>query len=455
MDSEVRNHPDSETAINVAASEASALHQPVDNTLLGKNVDHSSANRKRVDSTTGGEGSDDDDDDDEDTGSFGGSEEGVTRTESYPTLVGGTSTHDKYTTIRREKRLAMNRESARNRRKRKKMLIQTLEDQVSNLRKLNQQHQLTIDSLSLRARTLENELTVARITISQLFNASGIGAALTHRQDATNTVLQPQNQQQIQSTIPMQQLQLQQFQLSNQQQQQQHHLLLDPSFSSHYNVSAVNIPSIATTPLSINESYINNSVTYPINPFDQLRSIAAQPGARGLDTSQHINRLASTASATASEFASINNAIGGHENLTRMIQANTESSSMSHGVIGEFANMPPWSTICGGAVPNEATMDESLFGERNTGELLPEIQQGMYQNLMRNNDLNAFDSQDARGNYINVGSLGNNTVSFFRRYNRLCHLISVMAPQLSLLFSLIISSYFVVDNSSLVFSIHR
>jgi bZIP transcription factor len=82
---------------------------------------------------------------------------------------------DKLALSRRAKRLAMNRESARNRRKRKKVLIQTLEVQVAEVSKSNQNYQLANETLSARVRTLENELMMARNTINQLTSAAGLG----------------------------------------------------------------------------------------------------------------------------------------------------------------------------------------------------------------------------------------------------------------------------------------
>jgi hypothetical protein len=70
--------------------------------------------------------------------------------------------------LRREKRLAMNRESARNRRKRKKQLIHNLESQVNELTIAKQQYQVINESLNSRIRALEHELMVSRTTISQL-----------------------------------------------------------------------------------------------------------------------------------------------------------------------------------------------------------------------------------------------------------------------------------------------
>ncbi|KAL7566313.1 hypothetical protein ACA910_013637 [Epithemia clementina (nom. ined.)] len=63
--------------------------------------------------------------------------------------------------LRREKRLAMNRESARARRKRKKILIETLEHQVAELTKSNQNYRHQVSEL-------EKELIVAKQTIQML-----------------------------------------------------------------------------------------------------------------------------------------------------------------------------------------------------------------------------------------------------------------------------------------------
>lgn len=74
--------------------------------------------------------------------------------------------------LRREKRLAMNRESARARRKRKKVLLETLEQQVADLAKRNQRFQLANETLSAKVHQLESELSVARSTITLLSQQS-------------------------------------------------------------------------------------------------------------------------------------------------------------------------------------------------------------------------------------------------------------------------------------------
>lgn len=122
------------------------------------------------------------DDSDDDSVSGGGGEgktEGGCTGSSCNTGGGGGGNVDKLATIRREKRLAMNRESARNRRKRKKVLIQTLEVQLDEVSRSNQQYKLANESLSAKVRALENELAVARDTIGQLTSAAAAAATVT------------------------------------------------------------------------------------------------------------------------------------------------------------------------------------------------------------------------------------------------------------------------------------
>lgn len=77
---------------------------------------------------------------------------------------------DELNRLRREKRLAMNRESAKARRKRKKMLLETLEQQVADLAKRNQRYQVANEQLTGKVQQLESELLVARQTIALLTN---------------------------------------------------------------------------------------------------------------------------------------------------------------------------------------------------------------------------------------------------------------------------------------------
>jgi bZIP transcription factor len=72
--------------------------------------------------------------------------------------------------LRKEKRLAMNRESARLRRKRKKTLIQSLESQVLELTTAAQEFQTANERLKDRLRSLEGELQIANTTIAYLMS---------------------------------------------------------------------------------------------------------------------------------------------------------------------------------------------------------------------------------------------------------------------------------------------
>lgn len=79
------------------------------------------------------------------------------------------SAMDNLTRLKREKRLEMNRRSARERRKRKKVLIETLEQQVSELTKSNEKFKrenqhlvLRVESLSEALAKQEKELTLLR-----------------------------------------------------------------------------------------------------------------------------------------------------------------------------------------------------------------------------------------------------------------------------------------------------
>lgn len=81
---------------------------------------------------------------------------------------------DSLSRLRREKRLAMNRESARARRKRKKMLIETLEQQVSELTRSNERFKsengqlvTRVESLSERLAKQEKELVLLRSIVGK------------------------------------------------------------------------------------------------------------------------------------------------------------------------------------------------------------------------------------------------------------------------------------------------
>ena len=91
------------------------------------------------------------------------------------TLPGGKRGGDDLTRLRREKRLAMNRESARARRKRKKVLLETLEQEVSVLSKKNQSFQVVNENLTARVNLLESELVKAKSTIALLTGQAARG----------------------------------------------------------------------------------------------------------------------------------------------------------------------------------------------------------------------------------------------------------------------------------------
>jgi bZIP transcription factor len=99
-----------------------------------------------------------DDEDDDDTGSDSddndndGGKDGEGK--AYASS-GGDSQH------RREKRLAMNRESARARRKRKKVLIESLEEQVAGLSEQNRNLSGMVEALLGKVRQLESELALS------------------------------------------------------------------------------------------------------------------------------------------------------------------------------------------------------------------------------------------------------------------------------------------------------
>lgn len=82
---------------------------------------------------------------------------------------------DRSAQLRKEKRLAMNRESARQRRKRKKILIQSLEGQVSELTTQAEEFKASNDRLMARLRSVESELQIANSTISYLLSSQPQG----------------------------------------------------------------------------------------------------------------------------------------------------------------------------------------------------------------------------------------------------------------------------------------
>ena len=70
--------------------------------------------------------------------------------------------HEKLERLKREKRLAMNRECARARRRRKKLRMEILEQKVTELTHTNNHIQVANDALQARVMQLEAELSLAR-----------------------------------------------------------------------------------------------------------------------------------------------------------------------------------------------------------------------------------------------------------------------------------------------------
>jgi hypothetical protein len=133
----------------------------------GSSAHSSPRSKARLGQETGGETTGDDyEDDDDDSASGGSDEEDYNRTEgkakgsSDAGAKRALSDPKKYQHHRREKRLAMNRESARARRKRKKLLIETLEEQVASLTDQNRRLSTTAETLLARIRHLESELAL-------------------------------------------------------------------------------------------------------------------------------------------------------------------------------------------------------------------------------------------------------------------------------------------------------
>jgi hypothetical protein len=96
-------------------------------------------------------------------------------------------------TVRREKRLAMNRASARARRKRKKTLLDSLANQLTELTKRNQTLQLSNDTFQGRSEQLESALSQAQATISSLVADISRGSAMQppHQQRGAAVSQQP------------------------------------------------------------------------------------------------------------------------------------------------------------------------------------------------------------------------------------------------------------------------
>ena len=186
---------------------------------------------------------------------------------------------DVYATVRREKRLAMNRESARNRRKQKQNLIKSLERQVVELRALNQQYQISIKELSSKNQKLENELAMSRIAMAHLSKGSTTPSAPQQQQQQHPPHHQQFNHHQLQQLqsqhIPtpreqqpwlfQQQQQQPQHQLQTQQPQHQSQTQQQPQLQ--FDLAFLNQGSFSL-PITSNESIANTSVAgYAENIF--------------------------------------------------------------------------------------------------------------------------------------------------------------------------------------------
>lgn len=80
--------------------------------------------------------------------------------------------------VRREKRLAMNRASARARRRRKKDLLDILSAQVTDLKNHNQTLQGANETMNARVEQLEAALNQAKTTITAITSSGGAGFSL-------------------------------------------------------------------------------------------------------------------------------------------------------------------------------------------------------------------------------------------------------------------------------------
>jgi bZIP transcription factor len=310
---------------------------------------------------TKGEGSDDDDD----TISFGDG-----KTNENPSGKGTAPDLDKYTIIRREKRLAMNRESARNRRQRKKQLIQSLDEQALELRKSNQQLQTTNDSLSVRIRVLESELAAARTTIHQLTHTGAMPNVPTPESSAIS----------FQSQLPNQAQFLQQH--ATQPGLSQSQPIVHPVYPNSLGAPLNNPSTINVNPLSLERNNTCSSDTS--NLFDPLRSF-------GMDTQRPTDR----AGMSGGISQSIPEVGGSH--LSRLVQAQLDhlgrqGMPSATNVPGGTGSNPSWGfpTNVGTVAPcSFPSMEDSLRGVSTNWEMterhdLPSTRGGIFPHLNRN-----------------------------------------------------------------------
>ena len=92
-----------------------------------------------------------------------------------------TTSTSRFTQLRHARRLAMNRETARARRARKKALLQTLEKQVKNLEDQSREYQRTNKALLQKVNKLEADLALAQKTSKLLAARMAVRTDLTQQ----------------------------------------------------------------------------------------------------------------------------------------------------------------------------------------------------------------------------------------------------------------------------------
>lgn len=152
-------------ALDIVESKRLVMVDPNDDgerEARGEDAEDDESSKVRLSASRRRARDDDDTDDDEDDDDVGG----ATSLSDGRSNVGGSLSD--LARLRREKRLAMNRASARERRRRKKVLIETLEDQVQELTKRNKSLQSTNTNLRTRVEQLENDLAQTRALVTRL-----------------------------------------------------------------------------------------------------------------------------------------------------------------------------------------------------------------------------------------------------------------------------------------------
>lgn len=113
------------------------------------------------------------------SGSEGDDSDDETFTKDHGSVSSNTAANPETLKVRREKRLAMNRASARARRRRKKDLLDTLSTQVSDLTNQKQALQTANEGLKARVEQLEAALHQATNTITAIASASSGASGLS------------------------------------------------------------------------------------------------------------------------------------------------------------------------------------------------------------------------------------------------------------------------------------